>query len=179
MILLVRGSRNWNNKTRDNSLTRKVSSSLGSLTVLSFNAVLPFIIRFLTCSSDGDVELVDSTVTWTAGLVRVFVSPGFFDTGTHWLLLALGESCTFFFLSGCSVDSESADRLISNENNNIMWYVLALFNMRLNSKPFYYLFFFGYGWRTFWWKWLGTVCLSPSPHSKVHYTLVPFNTLGL
>ena len=142
MILLVRGSRNWNNKTRDNSLTRKVSSSLGSLTVLSFNAVLPFIIRFLTCSSDGDVELVDSTVTWTAGLVRVFVCPGFFDTGTHWLLLALGESCTFFFLSGCSVDSESADRLISNENNNIMWYVLALFNMRLNSKPFYYLFFF-------------------------------------
>ena len=171
MILLVRGSRNWNNKTRDNSLTRKVSSSLGSLTVLSFNAVLPFIIRFLTCSSDGDVELVDSTVTWTAGLVRVFVCPGFFDTGTHWLLLALGESCTFFFLSGCSVDSESADRLISNENINIMWYVLALFNMRLNSKPFYYLFFFWLWMEDFLVKVIGdSVSFSFPPFKGTLYT---------
>ena len=50
--------------TRNNTykLTRCVSSSRGSLTARPVTA-LPLIARFLACWSDGEVELVDSTVT--------------------------------------------------------------------------------------------------------------------
>ena len=70
-------------------LTRNVSSSFVSLTERPFTA-LPFMARFLTCSSVGDVELVESTVTCTDGRVLV-VGPLLDTAGARAIRLALGD----------------------------------------------------------------------------------------
>lgn len=72
-------------------LTRNVSSSFASLTERPFTA-FPFMARFLTCSSVGDVELVESTVTCTDGWGRTLVAGPFLDTaGARANRLALGD----------------------------------------------------------------------------------------
>ena len=58
------------------TLTRNVSSSLGSLTLTDF----PLTASFRVCSSVGDVELVDSKAT--DGLLRVLACP-FLDAGAR------------------------------------------------------------------------------------------------
>ena len=102
-------------------LTRCVSSSRGSLTGRPVTA-LPFIARFLACWSDGEVELVDSTVTWTAGFLRGFVGP-FSETRIRCVLLALGDRWNCFLLSGCSFDSDSSELLFSIEKRKT-WQML-------------------------------------------------------
>ena len=91
------------------TLTRNVSSSLGSLTVTAF----PLIASFRVCSSVGDVELVDSKAT--DGLLRVLACP-FLDIGARCFRLVWGDRWTLFTpLSGCSFDSESSELLFSNK----------------------------------------------------------------
>ena len=58
------------------TLTRNVSSSLGSLTLTA----CPLTASFRVCSSVGDVELVDSKAT--DGLLRILPCP-FLDTGAR------------------------------------------------------------------------------------------------
>ena len=92
------------------TLTRNVSSSLGSLTVTAF----PLIASFRVCSSVGDVELVDSKAT--DGLLRILACP-FLDIGARCFRLVWGDRWTRFTpLSCCSFDSESSELLFSNNN---------------------------------------------------------------
>ena len=91
------------------TLTRNVSSSLGSLTVTAF----PLIASFRVCSSVGDVELVDSKAT--DGLLRILACP-FLDIGARCFRLVWGDRWTRFIpLSCCSFDSESSELLFSNK----------------------------------------------------------------
>ena len=91
------------------TLTRNVSSSLGSLTVTAF----PLIASFRVCSSVGDVELVDSKAT--DGLLRVLACP-FLDIGARCFRLVWGDRWTLFTpFSWCSFDSESSELLFSNK----------------------------------------------------------------
>ena len=62
------------------TLTRNVSSSLGSLTLTAFTLTA----SFRVCSSVGDVELVDSKAT--DGLLRILACP-FLDIGARSLCL--------------------------------------------------------------------------------------------
>ena len=93
------------------TLTRNVSSSLGSLTVTAF----PLTASFRVCSSVGDVELVDSKAT--DGLLRILACP-FLDIGARCFRLVWGDRWTLFTpLSWCSFDSESSELLFSNKKS--------------------------------------------------------------
>ena len=93
------------------TLTRNVSSSLGSLTVTAF----PLTASFRVCSSVGDVELVDSKAT--DGLLRILTCP-FLDIGARCFRLVWGDRWTLFTpLSWCSFDSESSELLFSNKKS--------------------------------------------------------------
>ena len=91
------------------TLTRNVSSSLGSLTLTA----CPLTASFRVCSSVGDVELVDSKAT--DGLLRILPCP-FLDTGARCFRLVWGDRWTRFTpLSWYSFDSESSELLFSNK----------------------------------------------------------------
>ena len=70
--------------TPPETLTRNVSSSLGSLTLTA----CPLTASFRVCSSVGDVELVDSKAT--DGLLRVLACP-FLDIGARCFRLVWGD----------------------------------------------------------------------------------------
>ena len=108
-LLLSIGSGSVESSPPPETLTRNVSSSLGSLTVTA----CPLIASFRVCSSLGDVELVDSKAT--DGLLRVLACP-LLDIGARCFRLVWGDRWTLFTpLSWCSFDSESPELLFSNK----------------------------------------------------------------